>query len=310
MIMKWLAGIAGLQCCLTTVFAQEECRIMLDTAVFTRRVATSALFVAHDSLFMVQERCSGFMAVAINNMTAPPVMRQLETAGLAVTRPVDIEGAVLYGDDVLLTDEANTCVYSYSLVTGNMQKVQVNNKDMLADTSDTGLEGIAVNEKDKICYLLKERDGTGYSYIYVFGIAKGDKGQWVLDYKGDVSIYNGDARWRYTDLYFDNYRRQLFALKSFYIPGKPRYSEYVVDVVPVELKRLSVKQAYAVRPDEMVRLSDLVKGYEKGKKPCDSNLEGMVLYKNKMYLVSDNSEGAAKCDNRAEKSTLLLRIDL
>jgi hypothetical protein len=166
--------------------------------------------------------------------------------------------------------------------------------------NNRGIEAIEINEEKGLIYVLLEKDTEEepeYSYVYVFDYRQ--KSDSII--LSLISSNNGKIRigpmkgYRYSDLVLHN--NQLFLLRS-----KIRPNEYFIDKIKIERTNgIPLKMNLEFKEIEYKELTGSINKFsEKGY--C-SNIEGLTVFDNHFYIVSDNENG-----NKNDGNTLLLKI--
>lgn len=225
----------------------------------------------------------------------------------------EFEGLAIFGNYLLATNEkylTTERVYYHDFTGHNNNWDTVGfisgKERILLDTGLAGIEGIAVDEKRSLCYLLKERNSlpeknNHSSIIRVFGILINDQKP-VLTYTRQAIIIEYESGYRYSDIYCDAGTNSIYGIRS-------KTGSYYID--KINLAGLFKKAAAVNRAGETIYSVSLLKSSkivesrelsfarQDGKK--DPNLEGITVSNGYIYLVSDNRDNG---ETRFFKTTL------
>lgn len=223
----------------------------------------------------------------------------------------EFEAIATYKKYLLITDEKNPQIFAYNLETSTLlpQPLKITGFDITNDRNFFGLEGIAINEKKKICYLLKERNQNFESEIRQFAITENIDGTISLEFKrnliikNDVISKNPEDNWRYSDIHFDERSNLLYGIKASYIDGK---GEYYIDTIKCDVQSGLIGKS-TVEKNESMHFMCLTKLINDSfaRSEYSTNLEGIVISEGFIYVVSDNFQSSPRDDG---KKTLLLKI--
>jgi uncharacterized protein YjiK len=210
---------------------------------------------------------------------------------------VEIEGMSFYQNGLLFSDEKNAKIYSLSFSDSSIVEVE-SNYDLSGDVDEYGMEGISVDEGNSICYIMKEKNGNRQSQIHVFKIVQQD-GKITLKFIKNIFIEQNDNSWRYTDLCFNPQNNYLYCLKT-----KPGI--YQIDTIST--LHIDHPGDTIIKRDTPKLLMDISVDVNKyGTKGFSTNMEGIAINDNSIYLVSDNSQiSYANCDSPGQGKTLLI----
>lgn len=257
----------------------------------------SSIVIKNDSIILVAEKCNRIYILNKKTLDVISVINDL----VFPEAKVSIEGVVLYKDRYLfLLDEDNTTIYSYDLKDpkSNIKRI-INDKSLKGNKYK--LEGIAINEKKSICYVLHEDE----SKIYLFDIGKDNQ---LTKRKGvnPISLPKGNITWtRNTDLFYEN--NQLYVLSTTYGDGKPDKLKYGISLFSIIGDSTLTYQ----NTIELI-FPESFNYYKSG--GYNTNLEGFAKNGKSFYIISDNEmSNMDNCDITIEGEnplTLLLKLKL
>lgn len=265
-------------------------------AKFDSALEISSSVCRGDSLFLIPEKCKQIFIIKKEGF-APSDNINLDR-GILSKRSVEIEGATLYRDHLLMSDEKNAKIYDYAFLDDSISEVTTNH-DLSNDTGSYGMEGIAVDTVDNICYVLKEKNGNNQSVIHVFQIT--DTIGIALHFIKDIFIEQLDNSWRYSDLCYNYKDQYLYCLKT-------KFGIYQIDIIST---RFNVAEGLITIPLSQQKLfMDISANVNKNKlEGFNTNMEGIAIDDESIYVVSDNAQEAeANCNALGEGKTLLLKI--
>lgn len=235
-----------------------------------------------------------------------------------VNSPVDLkiqsselEGLAVYNNYLLITDERNAKIYAYDLEENNTLPYPLDIKgfDVSGDVGFFGMEGIAVNQKNGICYLLKERNQNYESEIRQFKIIENTNGTITLLFKSNFRIENeriaeADNNWRYSDIYFDPTSNLLYGIKSSYVNGN---GQYYIDTISCNPQTGLINDT-VYKKDRKIHFSCLTKLMNDSfaESEYNTNLEGIVIVNGCIYVISDNYQSPRDYG----KKTLLIKLPI
>lgn len=237
----------------------------------------------------------------------------LKQFGLKSKQSICVEGMSFYGENIFLSDDCEGGVFCTDL-SGKFYKVNISPEnvanELRLEIGEKGNEGIAINTKKNLCYLMKEWDGGNTSKLRTFKIETGTDGKFNLTKVGnDIIIEHENTcnHWRYTDIFYDTNKNILVALRSQY-DSKNSCSEYVIDSIKLDTNsRINREKLYSknlvwIDKKGNYSLSSFV---HKFSNQYNTNLEGISIVGegNIIYLISDNSY------NGSTKKTMLIKFD-
>lgn len=278
----------------------------------TKNLEISGLEVDSQYFYMPLEKCAKVLKLDIASMSK---LDTLPLKGLPSQR--EIEGAALYADFILLTNEAAPAnVFCFNLKKQKLKAVKIDRIDLSKDTLSEGLEGIAVDVTKNVCYLLKERVTGNESAIRQFSIAReGDSLR--LTYRSTIKIKHPEKQadidpWRYTDLYLNG--DKLYALKSVFNTADNSKSRYFIDIFDIRDLPLVENSTININDENLLQqsgleITNLLKPYLT---THSINLEGLAVRGQDIYLISD-SEETDGCNSNSDVShsnhkTLFLKL--
>lgn len=262
--------------------AQEVLEIPDDgnKKVLSRRYEFSSVAFVGDNMLLFSERCHRLVECVIHDgKTIAETHDRSAPAQFA-----EIEGIALYGKWYLLADEncsnsSDGRPFTIWQYTPGEPPYSVRILDLHVDNYDNlhGIEGIAVNKQDSLCYLLQERDGKGHSVIYVLGLSVRN-GRVHLTYK-DHMQFSQEGDGRFSDIYYEPASRKLLCLKSY------------LDAHRYGIARISVdKTGNPVRESMMQPVVYDISGFVSGYPDEMNNIEGLAVRGEYVYIVSDNGD--------------------
>lgn len=286
---------------LSAGYSQNNVELLSNNSFFENALQCSGLIIYNQKLYMPAEKCNKLIVTDINGNNPETV--SLDFSGIGIDpQSTELEGLALYKNYLFLTDESsqNHRLYYYNLSIKHLRTIE--SGDVLnGDTAEYGIEGIAVDTTKNTCYVLKEKDGHGQSIIREFNIVEKDESI-TLEFRRNIYVVHPNNSWRYSDLYFNYDDKYLYCLKT-------TYGSYQVDTIPTD----HLRKGDITIPKEKMKLfmdisEDVILCEKDG---YDSNLEGITIYKNQLYVVSDNAKTDDRdCERAGSKKTLLLKFFL
>jgi hypothetical protein len=304
--MKWIISLL-----LLPAIADGQTFTILsgNNFVYTNMYQFSSIVVYKENILLPAEKCDSLITLDLQG-------NYLYGRKLNIVN-AQLEGVSLYNDHLLLLDETvnNARVIFYDLEKGQTNcEVKLNTS---YKTDDEGLEGIAVNASGNICYILQERDNNNKSIVRQYDIVTGKKEAYDLRYKSgmDITIVHpalpAQLKKRYSDLYFKD--NCLHLLGSYFRAGDPS-NQYFIDTIAVTRSDGYLSPGTIRDPENHVHtdLSRKVRAFLQsgigGKRFC-VNLEGLTMYGNEIYLVSDNAASSGRdCSLPSNEITLLVKF--
>ncbi|MFY7828744.1 MAG: esterase-like activity of phytase family protein [Flectobacillus sp.] len=237
---------------------------------------------------------------------------------LNIAQNAEIEGIAYYKGHLLLTDEGNSSVYDYDITNKIISTIEDKGFGNILghNTGDFGMEGITIDEKNDKCFILKERTTDFSSLIHMFDISVNPENKIALKFLKSFKIQHGKLHQnpskniRYADIYFDSKSDSLYCLKTFY---HDEINDNTVRTEEIYRTKLQYRiDVFSLKPyenqDGKLTLITPNNSYDRTKEVDDyrnsyvTNLEGITIYKDTIYLVSDNGRG--------QKPTLFLKMSL
>jgi hypothetical protein len=306
--MKWIAmGLllkTGVRIAFTllmlnaTRFAQEWTLISRETPFYKAASQFSGITARGDTLFLLQERCKKIDL--INEITH----HEIGEIDLSQLVGGELEGLTIYKNHLLIVNEVvdNPCVYDYNLNTRQLSKILISPDDLLKnDFKERGIEGIAVlsTANGDFCYLLKEKNGNHESIIRQMKI-KETNGVIGMEHIRNTTISH--PGWRYSDLCLGPQGDRLYCLKT-------KYRGYKVEVIKLNIATgLTDRTAYNGSGSNLL-YADLSNEINHYGGEHNTNLEGLVIYNHKMYIISDNvMSDSVACEDLGNKKTLFVSV--
>ncbi len=196
----------------------------------------------------------------------------------------EIEGSFLVDNKFFLVDEYNAQVYACNLNTGNTEKVVFNGFDRDVYKSkgkvgnEYGFEGITYNSDNNLVYLLREKNRNKESSDLLICHLTSDSGRYVLTSSNTITVDRAkDPEMRYADLfYFDS---------SLYLLKTTEY-KYIIERIPLN-DNGELGKDFPIVP--ILNLSGKINGVNN---IFNTNLEGLVIVGDSLYVVSDSGLGS------------------
>jgi hypothetical protein len=283
-------------------------RLYCDTIEFRRNHEFSGLAFVGDELWLPAEKCNAFLVCSLNRDSGIHLQRIMKPG---LPEGAAIEGVAKFGDHLLLADEGilpgNCRLWDYNHRTGKLRPLKHNSRELTACLSgEYGIEGIACNLRDSICYVVQERTDTLHSDLFIFRIhASGDS--LYLEQQSIARLALPGLHWRYADIYFDEPSRSLLGLRTYYDVLHKERAEYILDRIPLDKEGLKPGTAITI-----CSLTDFVRA--EGQRVyagagTANNTEGLAIKDGWLYIVSDN-KGSAGCTMEYGKWPLTFRMPL
>lgn len=207
--------------------------------------------------------------------------------------PFEIEGCTFFKGNMYLLSENKAALYRRE-ADGRLVKILDNLPQ--AENND-GMEGLTTNGTDRF-YLLLERKKTGNHWsgiLYTYGL-NADTTNSLLSLIDTAEIRLPSEEYRCPEILYEAGSKTLLVLIS-------KINDYAVEQMP--LSKNGFPEVSKRRKVLHTELTGAAKKYKMA--GYDSNLEGMTMYNNALYLISDNCWfNAGKCSEDTE--TLLLEI--
>jgi uncharacterized protein YjiK len=275
---------------------------------FDTSLEISAILPRNNEIYLLSEKCKRIFVLSQNDFTISKIIDL--NRGILLGQDVEFEGMALYKSLLFFTNEKNIgTVYSFDFSDSSVFEIECDYSALKNDEGSTGMEGISVYEAKNKAYILKEKNGNSESEIYVFNIILSDN-KVKLQLAQNVIIKQPDNQWRYSDLIFNVENSYLYCLKTRFIFRGASENQYQVDTIKVNQEGLIDNTIIELGKRKLfVDISESVnvfhyKGYE-------TNLEGIAIIDNNLYLVSDNKQQQERnCNILGDGKTLLLKMSL
>ncbi|MBO9564053.1 MAG: hypothetical protein J7621_14815 [Niastella sp.] len=278
--------------------------------VYKKKSQYSSIVVYNNNILLPAERCGELIVTGMDGSFISKTPTGIKDA--------QIEGAALYGDFLFLLDESvqKNKVYIYDLKAKKVtDTIKLN--EFSYDKDTYGIEGIAVNIKDNICYILQEKKDDKHSLICQYNIKPLDNGKFTLTHQSGKNItlehydqYRYQLNRRYTDLFYNN--DTLYLLGSYFDKEGSPANQYFIDCLSKRADESLFNNDATVRGiyRTYVDLSRMMRTFlfPVGGVLFHTNLEGLTLHNNEFYLVTDNAEGEAACTDNSNRNTLLMKF--
>lgn len=262
---------------------------------FEREFEISGLTGNENYLFLAAERCEKIFIIKKDDMTH---VETIQFNSKDIPNGIEIEGLCLFKDFLLLTDEKNGKIVSFNRNTEKLLALHPNGIDLSSFKGKYGIEGIAVDEKLKVLYVLREKNAKHQSEIHSFSISK-KKDSLILKYRNKTLVQHVDAKWRYTGLSMDYENNRLLCLKSYYLKNQPNLCKREIDYISID--SLSNKQT---NPNMLLSLT---KEIYRNRNSFATNIEGIYSDNESIFVTSDNGEGKKDCSQKSIK-TILIKV--
>jgi len=305
--MKHLCALLFFVSCVLPAFSQcQPQELRFDSIEFRRNYEFSGVAFTGDTLWLPAEKCNTLLVCKVDEKGVVSLRHKLHTG---LPDGAAIEGICRMGDHFLMCDEGilpHTCrLWDYNFRTGKLRALAHDSKALaICAGGEYGIEGIAYNPEDSVCYVLQERTDTLHSDVFVFRVhSMGDS--IYLEQKAVAQIALSGLYWRYADIYYDTASHSLLCLQSYYDAQHKESAAYNLDKVPVAAGGIQLSAAMQlcaltgfVRPAGM----QLREGIG-----VANNTEGVVIHDGWLYIVSDNKSSAG-CTLEFGKWPLFFRI--
>ena len=262
-------------------------------SLFDREFEISGLTGNEDNLFLAAERCAKIFVVNKQNRM------HIETINLNqddLPDGIEIEGLSLYKDFLLITDEKNGNIFSYNLKTEKLSEIEPVGKDLSSFKGSYGMEGIAVDVKSKIVYVLRERNKNHQSEIHSFSISE-KQGALHLKYRNQTLIQHENKHWRYAGVSIDSENKRLLCLKSYYVGHASSSNKREIEYISFDALTHNT-----ANPNMLISLSKEVYA---ARDTYATNVEGIYSDCESIFVTSDNGEGKKDCSQKSSKTTMI-----
>ena len=255
----------------------------------------SSLVIKNDSVILVAEKCKRIYVLNKKTLDVISVIKDLDFPKTA--KIISIEGVVLYMNRYLfLLDENNNAIYSFDLE-DSTHKIKKIDAEMLGTFQNEGLEGIAIDEEKKICYVLDEK----HDKIYLFNIGKDNQ---LTIRCNPINFPKREIPWtRNTDLYYE--KNQLYVLST-------NYKKKQTDTLKYGISLFSIGGDYTLTYQNTIELIFPESFDYYRLERYSTNLEGLVKDSNLFYVISDNADSDRdNCDTQINgiKKTLFFKLE-
>ena len=270
---------------------------------FRLKYEFSSVDVVADTFFFVSEKCRTVLEVTRTDQQEFNLVNRVSLSHV-VGKNQEIEGVRFYHNFMFYTDETRNEIRAINLHTD--QQVEIRQEGKIPGSGSEGLEGLAINDKHGILYAMKERvKGESKAKIYCFKISTTDH-VCKLAFLKTITIHLPVGS-RCPELTFNQDYSKLYILRTSYNP-QTKLGAYMIDEVNIEATTgLPSADSYTAITINKLDISQEVNA--KSKEGYHSNLEGMVFWRNQLWLVSDNWQGTQDCGEKGKK-TLLVSIPI
>jgi hypothetical protein len=301
MLKKTISATVLIIAGFTTFSQQTDIDTLSLPPIFEYSYEISSICMAHGKFYLPSEKCKVIFVADIKNPKNYEII-DLSHEPLFKSK-IEIEGAALYKNHLFMVDEAQSKVFNYNSESKTLDSIETQKTDFKkCQNREYGLEGIAVDSVNNKVYILREKNAKSQSEIYVFKINENNN-KISFEQTKKFYIQHSDINWRYSDLFFDQNIKKILCLKSYYNENDSCIeNKFQIDTL-----------------SDCVKNNSVIKGDEKKFKNLDidvchfksknysTNLEGICVYKENFYIVSDNHQGRAKCEFK-DKKTLLFKM--
>lgn len=284
--------------------------ILTDTTndIFRNRYEFSGLTVSNNKFYLLSEKCKKIF-VGFNNYYSDGFDLNFSSSSF---QNVELEGFCFYQNPILFAcDERNAKVIVIDIAHNTATEVPTD-ADLSAWTGNTGFEGIAIDKERNKLFLLREKDGQGHSDIRIFDIIKKDS-NFSLKSSETISIDHRNQRWRYSDIAYNESKQQLLLIRSLFEGECSNANKYTIDTIKIariltgpkgRSKRYLLNSESLTYKDVSSTINSYCKNYS-------TNIEGISLDNDFIYLVSDNKQtDAPKCNEKSEKAALFIKFPI
>lgn len=255
----------------------------------------SSIAIQNDTIFIVTENCN---TVFYLDKKSKHVIGQ--QSFMLETPNSDIEGMSIFKNFMFISDESDNSIAVIDLKRNEELPVTFGLTNKAQNLNhDFGFEGIEINAEGNYVYLLKEMNKKFESEIYGFHLNKTNDGFYLkLDRITTIAI---GRKYRYADLALSPDESKLYLLRS-------KIGGYYIDTLPLENNKLPEKSTLNFKELVSLDISNQINNYSQ--QGYSSNLEGLTVYENSLFLISDNYHGRDNtCDDPVSKiKTLMVEL--
>lgn len=220
----------------------------------------------------------------------------LDSLLYSINVPFETEGCTFFNEQLYLLSEDKAALYRRNS-DGTLDTILGN---LPPPSGSDGMEGVTTNRVDKF-YLLLERKLIGNKYcavIYTYEVKKSREGI-SLQAKDTALIKLPSKHYRYSDILYEPDSSSLLLLKS-------REGDYAIE--RIKLDKSGLPDSSGRR--EIIHTPLTLKANDCAKTGYDNNLEGLTLFNNNLYIVSDNCYGSPGSCKTNYKTLLLVIFNL
>lgn len=279
-----------------------------DGEIYKNKNEFSGLARQRDKFYLLAEKCRKIMTwEAVKNVYG--LIEFDEQNPLLFNS--QLEGLAVLNDTILLScDERNARIISINIVQKSVKNVDVVGTNLQEWTGNVGMEGIAIDQQRKKIFLLREKDNGGRSEVRIFNLIT-EEGNIILKVTDTLIFKHENENTRYSDIAYDSVRDHLLLLKSYYT-GNPcsKENKYIIDTLELNGIFSGIRKVHTLKSKQLAFLN--VSSYVTGL--CgdyNTNLEGLTIYNNYLYLISDNAASDAPgCTENAGLPSLFIQFSL
>lgn len=291
------------------VLGQEVIFHELDSKL-NKRYEFSSIRIRKDSIFLMPEN---YNKLFICDLNSPNTKKKIGSIDIEYSNSKqEKEGTAIFKNLLFFTDETDNTIHLEELNTNVQWKINPKFTRQQCDEGKCGFEGIEISADGDYLYVLREKSSKRdkISYIYCFNI-KYDFDKKICSLKLDkkIEIILPNKKQRYSDLTLSGDMKSIYLIRS-----EPK--KYYIDNIRLNQEGKFDRLLYKSKNLEFKNISsDLNKKWNEG---YNNNIEGITVYKNSIFLVSDNCMGKGgkgnKCyyknPNPPLRKTMLIEIKL
>lgn len=287
------------------IFDHQIINSNLETLGFPQEYSGITSF--NDSLYLLEEKNHKIVVVDNENYKISRTI-DLNNKGLNINN-AQFEAITVFKNHFFITSEecGNVKIYDYNLTKNTLSDITPTS--ISNDCDLFGIEGIAINQKKKICYILKERNENYSSVIKEYDIIRDKYKKINLVLKDSVTIKHVQEKgkeakdnWRYSDIFYDSETKQVLCLKSFHDGDS---SKYQIDTLQTNKSGYIGIKIFEINKLKLYKdISKEVMLHKKNNENISTNLEGITILHNTIYLISDDCQ----CPDGKREHTLFLRL--